>query len=362
MRFIVQLNGLFWSAEWAHRFNPSILFGVGFFYNVEQRLKQVFPKPLNKHRDIHFKYGLQYQADTWKAGLSCIYMDEQEKIEITKYNLSQGLTPVIYKFRFSDLPVIIRSKTSDERKIAKSGYVLSGQFKKIFPGGSLTAYYSYLNKQGDIIDGGSKNINQGSFERTNKSAAVLLNYRFPLVESLFTYRYKRTRFRAYHPDFDFIIWRAPSESNQFNMGFMFKNWSMLPLFFDAGYGFYTNNRVDLISANFWRFQRRQHSLRAGFTWHKARIDFSSWFAFTGYKFINMERSHNSYSDYFSLLFERPYIFFTGLRSEKTFALQSIYYYGPMMDMELSLIFHRYEGLNKLRDNLFFSLRAKIYIF
>lgn len=356
------LNGLYWSAEWAHRFNRSWLSGISFFYNVGQRLKQVFPKPLNKHRDIHFRYGLQYQTANWKAGLSYAYLDEQEKVEITKYNLSQGLTPQIYKFRFSDLPVIIRSKTSEERMISRTGYELNGQLKRVFPGGSVTAQYSYWNKRGKIIDGGSKNIKQGTFDQTDRRAAVFFNYRFKLVETLFSYHFKQLHFRAYHPDFSFLIWKAPSDLHQFNAGFLFKYWPSLPLFFDAGYGFYTDNRVDLMSVNYWRFQRKQQTLRSGFIRHTARFDFTFWFAYTGYQFMNMEKSDNSYSHYYSLLFEGPYNFFTKIQSEKTVALQSIYHYGPMMDLELSLVFHRYESPAKARDNLFFSLRAKLFIF
>ena len=357
------LNGLYWSAAWAHRFNSRWLSGASFYYNVDQRLKQVFPKPLNKHRDLQLDYGLQYQQKNWKLGFSYSYRDNQEKIEISKYNLRQDLSPLIYKFRFSDLPVILRGKTSEERQINKHGHVFSVQLKKTFSAGSWIICLSHLHARGNIADGGNRNDQQGNFVNTIESVSGLLNYRFSILEGLLKYRYKQRRFTAFHPDFEFTIWKAPSEAHRLTASLMTNSWSSLPLFLDLGYALYTENRVDFMSVNHWRFRRQQKFIRSGFIWrlHPA-MDLASWFTFDDYHFSNKERTHNFYSDYFKTLYDEPYVFFTNLQAAKTGALQFVYHYGPMMDFEIFLLHRSTNGQKKTRREWLLSTALKIYIF
>lgn len=357
------LNGLYWAAEWAHRFNRNWQSGVMFYYNVDQRLKNVFPKPLNKHRNIHFNYGLQYQKQSWAVGLSYGYFDDQEKIEITKYNLEQDLTPVILKFRFSDLPVIERGKTSEERKITNYGHRISLQLKKQFKDAVFMACYSGYERNAKIIDGGNQNISQGSYTVSNEIIQTQLVNHLNHFDTRISYAYQHNDFKARHPDFDFVTWKAPKESHQIFASTKINNWQSLPLYFDVGYTWNNENRVDLMSGNYWRIQNRQLSAKAGLLYYiSKRLNAAAWFGLSKTTILNADRSENSYSEYYEYLFNQPYTFYAQNVLQNTTGLQLVYRYGPMLDIEFFLTHINLAGQSKKREHLLFGLNTNLFIF
>jgi len=357
------LNGLYWAGEWAHRFNRNWQSGVMFYYNVDQRLKNVFPKPLNKHRNIHFNYGLQYQNQSWAAGISYGYFDDQEKIEITKYNLEQDLTPVILKFRFSDLPVIDRGKTSEERKITNYGHRLSLQIKKDFQTAVFMAHYSRYERNAKIIDGGSNNISQGSYAVSRDIIQTQLVNHFSQFDTRISYAYQRNDFKARHPDFDLVTWKVPNELHQILASTKINYWQNLPLYFDAGYSWNNENRIDLMSDNYWRIQNRQLSAKAGLLHHVSkRLNVTAWFGLNKTTIINAERSENSYSEYYEYLFNQPYLFYTQNTLQNTTGMQLVYQYGPMLDIEFFITRINLAGKSKKREHLLFGLHTNVFIF
>jgi len=358
-----ELNGLYWAGEWAHRFNRNWQSGAMFYYNVDQRLKNVFPKPLNKHRNIHFNYGIQYQNQSWAAGLSYGYFDDQEKIEISKYNLEQDLTPVILKFRFSDLPVIERGKTSEERKISNSSHQFSFQIKKEFNAAIFMAYYSRYQGNAKIVDGGSKNISQGNYSVFSEIVQTQLVNNLSLFETRISYAYQRNDLKAQHPDFSFVSWKAPNESHQILASTKVNIWQSLPLYFDAGYTWNNENRVDLMSDNYWRIQNRRVSGKAGFFYKVSEyLEAAAWIGLNKTSILNAERSANAYSEYYEYLFKQPYTFYTQNTLQNTTGMQLVYQYGPMLDIEFFIARVNLLEKNKKREHLLFGLHTNIFIF
>ncbi len=169
------LNGIFWNGEWAYAINKSSYLGIGIYYNVDRRLKQNFPKPENQHRDIHLRSGFQKNWKHTQTGLSFRYFDEQEKIEISRYNLNQNLTPELYKFRFSDLPVILRGKTSEERLLNYHGMDINLHFSQKFsPQITIMGLCAYSHSRGTTVDGGSQPQDQGMFQQNDWRGEAIL--------------------------------------------------------------------------------------------------------------------------------------------------------------------------------------------
>lgn len=357
------LNGLYWAAEWAHRFNSNWQSGASFYYNVDQRLKDVFPKPLNKHRNIHVSYGLQFQSGSWTAGMSYAYFDDQEKIEISKYNLDQDLTPIMLKFRFSDLPVIERAKTSEEREINNYGHQIGLQFKKEFKAVTIMGGYSRLSREADIVDGGSRNFSQGSYTLIHDLVQTQVALHQDNWEVRLAYDFKNNIFEAQHPDFNMVTWKAPDQSHQFLASGKIKYNKKLAMFLDAAYKWKSENRVDRMTDNFWRIQKNQVLGKAGFAYLLfERMELAGWYGLNKTTFIKGQRSANGYSDYYNYLFENPYNYFTQSPLMNTFGMKLLYRYGPVLNVELFTLFNNLKTESQSRNQLLFGLHADIFIF
>ena len=357
------LNGLYWGAEWAHRFNQNWQSGAMFYYNVDQRLKDVFPKPLNKHRNISFRYGLQFQSKSWTAGISYAYFDDQEKIEISKYNLDQDLTPVMLKFRFSDLPVIERGKTSEEREISNFGHQIGFQFKKEFKASTILASYSRLSRDVDIVDGGSQNVSQGSYKIINELVQTQIVHRFKNLDARISYAFQNNTFKARHPDFDLITWQAPDQSHRIQSSLKMHYWRKLPLFLDAGYSWNSENRVDRMTDNYWRFQNNRIFGKVGFAYKFfERLEAAGWYGLQQAASLNSKRSNNAYSEYYTYLFNDPYKYYTQNTLLNAIGLKLVYRYGPMLNVEVFLNYNNLQAEDTHRNQLLFGLHADIFIF
>ncbi len=123
----VSLNGLFWELNYAHALIPEKLdWGVSVFYNVDESVKQTFPKPIVHNRDLTLSSGLGYTfSSRIRTGLTLNYFDFQEIMKTGKYSLDQDKTPVFFKIRGLDNPIILHGVTSEERLLALQGVRLT---------------------------------------------------------------------------------------------------------------------------------------------------------------------------------------------------------------------------------------------
>ncbi|HID40388.1 MAG TPA: hypothetical protein EYP36_12855 [Calditrichaeota bacterium] len=363
-----RLNGLFWSAEWAHRFSPSILFGLGFFYNVEQRLKQVFPKPLDKNRDIFIKTGLQFTLKHWKIGLTYHFVSEQEKVEIKKYNLEQNLTPTLFKFRYFDLPVILRGRTSEERKVEYIAHAWGLQLARDFDLFSAACFLRYVLAQSETMDGGSRAQDEGHYQKKEFKAGIKIVRERHAAKYFIEYQYMNRFLDAYHPDFNFIIIKHPFEEHRIDMGFKWKLSSRSSLFSDFLFNQYWEYKQDLVTNNHWQYTYQTYSLRLGLNqkWSKAWQN-DLWLGYSHFNYPENERTNQDYSDFYVYLYEKPYYFHIGKDFEYQAGIKIIYRYLPVLDTELGTIFYQQMGqltniYNKKRINMQFFLNIKLFIF
>ncbi len=368
-----ELNGLFWGGEWAHRFSRKWIAGAGIYYYVDQRLKQVFPKPENRHRDIHFRFGLQRNWQTWKTGIALHYFDEQEKVVITKYNLDQNLTPVMYKFRFSDLPLILLGKTSEERKIDYSGLSTNLHFSHRWKAGAVVmAAAGYSRSNGDVSDGGSRPQPQGSFTRQDFNGKITFQNNISArTDWRLTYEFLYRKFSADHPDFDLTISNHPASGHTVCLSARKNSGKNTRLFGDAGYAYYWNQMKDAVTENYYEYAYHSIFIRLGGRYiFSDRWEGSVWSAFNRYFTRDVNYTDNRYSDFFNILFLDRINYFRGQAADMGGGLQATYHYGPVFDVEFR---SEYQGQiagpafttayekNRLRHNWYLLIRFKFYI-
>ena len=131
----IKLNGIHMQMGYSHAIiSKKLYFGSHVFYNVDEEMKDVFPKPINKHRDIATWFGIGYVVNKkLKFGFSHSYFDFRELMKTSKYSLDQSKTPIFFKVRGLDNPVIFRAETAEEREQLFYGniYKVDGQITNI---------------------------------------------------------------------------------------------------------------------------------------------------------------------------------------------------------------------------------------
>jgi hypothetical protein len=332
------LSGLFWNGEWAHQFSRSLITGLGIYYNVDQRLKQIFPKPENSHRDIHLRLGGEYNLKKWRFGLSYRYFNEQEKVEISRYNLDQNLTPLLFKFRFSDLPVILRGKTSEERLCSYHGSAITPHFRKDFsPFFRVLGKVNYASSRGKIVDGGSQPQDQGQFRIRSMNGKLLLEHKALNGDIWqFIYDLNYMKYEAEPPEFSIIAINRIFEDHHFSAGIKKILGATSTLFCQLDYLNYHHRYEDGMTGNLYDYRYHAISLLLATNLHLShRWDNKIWGGIKKYFIYNKSRTENRYSEFFDYLFIQPYAYFTDRSADLGGGLQFIYHYGPVFDTEFS---------------------------
>ncbi|PIS31143.1 MAG: hypothetical protein COT43_00265 [Candidatus Marinimicrobia bacterium CG08_land_8_20_14_0_20_45_22] len=159
-----RLNGILWEIWYSAELIRRRLYGgCSVIYNVDEEYKTVFPKTQVTHRDLAIGYGLGWKVGkTIDLGVSGSYFDFQESISTSRYTLDQEKTPLFFKVRGMDNPVILRGETSEERLIDLQGY--SALFNGKIGGNKIASvgfYGGYEHVQSGSEDGGAYPIPQG---------------------------------------------------------------------------------------------------------------------------------------------------------------------------------------------------------
>ena len=160
----IKLNGIHWQLGYGQEIiKDRLYFGSRLFYNVDEEIKQVFPKPINKHRDIYFSVGLGAIANRHlKLGLNYNYIDIQEILKTTKYSENQDKTPIFFKIRGLDNPLVFHAITGIERNVdfVGSSYQLDGELNYGFIK-KLDFVAGFNRMDSEAADGTTEPINQG---------------------------------------------------------------------------------------------------------------------------------------------------------------------------------------------------------
>ena len=363
------LDGLFWSGEWAHKFNRHWQSGIGVYYNVDHRLKQVFPKPEDRHRDVHFRAGIQNSYRKWRWGIAFRYFDEQEKVIITKYNLQQNLTPVLYKFRYADLPVVLLGKTSEERLINYHGALVAGHFlAKIRNHLRALGNLRYITSSGKVEDGGSSPLPQGTFDWQVWNARAQFSLRkSQKTEWVLRYDFRYESSKSQHPDFSITTGKRTNVTHAIMLGVKQKVKGKSFLFADATYQRSREQEKDLMTENFYDLGYHWASVRLGISTRASKWwSSSAWINLQRYITFRERISGNQYSEFFQALFLNRFSYLSNRSFGIGAGFQVTYHYGPMFDAVLTGQFLSQSGGkewngSKYLHNQFLNICLKFYI-
>lgn len=222
-----RLNGILWEVRYSAELIRRRLYGgCSIFYNVDEEYKTVFPKTQVKHRDLAIGYGLAWKSGkALDLGISGKYFDFQENISTSQYNQDQEKTPLFFKIRGMDNPLILRGETSEERLIDMQGYsvLLDG---KIGRNGIASIGFSggYEHVRSGSEDGGAYPTSQGKWS----SDLIFFSIDFrqwlnPQIGYSLTSSGTINEQSATHPDFDSKIYDFRSQQITGGFGIHFRS-------------------------------------------------------------------------------------------------------------------------------------------
>ncbi|GAB4331156.1 MAG: hypothetical protein Kow0037_07460 [Calditrichia bacterium] len=364
-------NGLFWMAEWARKFNPQFSGGLRLDYLVDQRLRQTFPKPENRHRDMQVKVSGIYRLSRWKLGGWLKYLDNQEKVIITKYNLDQNLTPVLYKFLFAGLPQILEGKTSEERLIEYSGPQASAQLQSAFSENwQYMLEFNIMKTSGKVEDGGSQPVSQGKFD--HEGYRLKFNNRLrpaPFWSMDVGFSFTNQVIEYYHPDYDITLGCRQFTTREIVVANGIRIRPGIHLYIDGTLSWqeaeFSERALPLYFDQKWLMPQ----IRTGLSFPVAgRLRAQTWwsgFLLSGYK----ETIRGNADDAFTtpVLLDRADYFKIFNKSWNSGA-ELIYRYGPMWDLRFRLQAGQFLAKNtthlisgKKRTHIFLQVSIKFYI-
>lgn len=343
-------NGLSWGTEWAHRVNQNWLIGAGFSYNVDQRLKEVFPKPLDKHRDVQFKLGTQIKFGLIGLGLDYRYLDQQEKIEITRYSLEQGRTPTLYKFHYVDLPFIENGKSSEERDANWITQAIGLQVGMSARGWTGLATATYKALRGTTADGGARKQDQGSVRLSGWKGQLLLNRKWQRISAHLLGRARQLRMSARHAEFDLSTIEMPHLDYLLQAGLLGRYSSRLRIYGDMYFTFRNELYQDRMTVNSWQFDKYGLGGKLGMGYqinHSWITDIWTGYINYGYKQVGVET--NRYSYFHDILFNARYSYRTGHDSNALIGGRLRFCYLPVLELDLTANWYRMRGNGHTRD-------------
>lgn len=211
-----ELNGLMWNVEISHEFLHDRLYGgVSIFYNVDEEYKDIFPRPKGNHRDIFINTGIgAISAEALRIGLTIKYYDFQESLKTSPYSLDQEKTPIFYKIRGLDMPLIFRGQTSEERLYSIMGGALSVDgIVQNFCLGVLDFEANIGSSTADNVDGGAYPIKQGKWDDEYASYVLTLITQPMHNADIILFSRGLCRFQsATHPDLQREIYHETTRS------------------------------------------------------------------------------------------------------------------------------------------------------
>ncbi|MBN2600833.1 MAG: hypothetical protein JXR87_02450, partial [Candidatus Marinimicrobia bacterium] len=205
-----ELNGLMWNVDISREFVRDWVYGgISVFYNVDEEYQDIFPRPKGNHRDMYINTGIgAVSTKGSRFGLMLKYYNFQESLATSKYSLDQEKTPIFYKLRGLDTPLIFRGQTSEERLYTVDGLAISidGTVKK-FMGGKIDFAANFGSSVAENVDGGAYPIEQGTWD--DEYASYALNISLLLCNNMGIVFYSNglQRFQsATHPDLHLEIY------------------------------------------------------------------------------------------------------------------------------------------------------------
>jgi len=219
------LNGIHWQMDYGVDLIPNRLAGgLSIYYNVDESYKTVFPRPKNNTRDLLISLGTGINTDIgYRIGLTGTYFNFQEINKTSKYSADQDLTPIFYKIRGFDNPLIFRGETAEERLTTLDGYALNMDLIKM-NGRYFTGQISggMENARAHLLDGGSYPVEQGRWwsERYNFSGYAKLRLA-PRFTTIWAASGEVNQQTADHPELEIEVYSSNNKfiSGRWSLGF-----------------------------------------------------------------------------------------------------------------------------------------------
>jgi len=205
-----EMNGLMWNVDISREFvRDRVYGGIMVFYNVDEEYQDIFPRPKGNHRDMFINTGIGAVSPRGSClGFMVKYYNIQESLATSKYSLDQEKTPIFYKLRGLDTPLIFRGQTSEERLYSVNGLTVSidGTVRK-FMGSTIDFAANFGNSAADNVDGGAYPIKQGTWDDEYASYAVDITLLLGNNTGIVFYSNGLQRFQsAAHPDLHLEIY------------------------------------------------------------------------------------------------------------------------------------------------------------
>jgi len=205
-----ELNGLMWNVDISREFiRDRVYGGISVFYNVDEEYQDIFPRPKGNHRDMFINTGIGVvSSNDSRLGFMLKYYNIQESLATSKYSLDQEKTPIFYKLRGLDTPLIFRGQTSEERLYYVDGMAISidGTVRN-FIVSKIDFSANYGTSAANNVDGGAYPIEQGRWEDEYASYAVALTMSPARKTDIILYSGGLQRFQtAMHPDLQLEIY------------------------------------------------------------------------------------------------------------------------------------------------------------
>ena len=161
-----------------------------------------FSSPVSGH------YYMVIKDEKSRIGTMVKYYNIQESLTTSKYSLDQEKTPIFYKFRGLDTPLIFRGETSEERlySIEGASLMIDGLVKH-FDLADIDFSVNYGISHADNVDGGAYPIKQGKWRNQYGSYSLTLLFALGNTNCLKLFSNGFTRnLDAEHPDLHLDIY------------------------------------------------------------------------------------------------------------------------------------------------------------
>lgn len=227
-----------------------VLLGLSVLYGVDEEIKKIFPRPQLKHRDLLVNVGVGYRfSKSVTFSLQSMYFDFQEISLTTRYDLEQNRTPIFFKIRGMDNPLVFRGQTSEER--LKN---LKGKLVELALTTNLVNISSSLETaSAKVVDGGAYPVNQGSWSsvRYIVGSEAFINKGRNVCGKLY-FRYHVNFQEATHPDLRVVTYRLKRECFESGMETEFR-WLGFAFTVDIG-GYYPKlKKTDIFNGDLHYF-------------------------------------------------------------------------------------------------------------
>ncbi|MGE5499529.1 MAG: DUF6850 family outer membrane beta-barrel protein, partial [Syntrophothermus sp.] len=165
-------NGIVMKAEYGTMLFSKLLAGFSINYNVDESLKEVFPRPTGDYRDIDLRAGFGYLLnENYSAGISARIYDNLEKIKYLEDEGGISQEVFLLKFRGYDYPFVNKKKT-ENRSGFQNGIFTYGDFAYSGSMMKLSAYFGGGIEQLSIKDDASRPANQGYWQNSPYEGAL----------------------------------------------------------------------------------------------------------------------------------------------------------------------------------------------